>query len=95
MMTSTVVGVFDEYADAQEVREKLIDAGIDAGSMQMSSGPGEETAEREPHVDRRGFFARLFGLGDDDEQAAILPKRCAAAAPRSRSRSTTTRRSTR
>ena len=67
-MRSTVVGMFDEYQDAQAAREKLIDAGVDAQSMQLSSGRGE-TADGEPQVDRRGFFARLFGLGDDDEHA--------------------------
>lgn len=68
-MTSTVVGVFDEYEDAAAARDKLVDAGIDAQSMQMSSARGGEPIEDEPKVDRRGFFARLFGLGDDDDQA--------------------------
>jgi len=67
-MSCTVVGVFDEYNDAQAAREKLIDAGVDAQSVQLSSSRGAETAEREQHFDWRGFFARIFGLRDDNEQ---------------------------
>ena len=68
MMSCTVVGVFDEFNDAQAAREKLIDAGVDAQSVQLSSSRGAETADREQHFDWRGFFARIFGLRDNNEQ---------------------------
>ncbi len=75
-MRQTVVGVFDRYADARQVAQKLRDSGFgdsvfvtdDLGSVEL--GKGGATAERRDdtgvlaHV--RGFFADLFG---DDERA--------------------------
>lgn len=68
-MTNTVVGIFDEYEDAVAARDKLMDAGIDTDSIQVASERGEQYVQEPEQPDRRGFFARLFGLGDSDENA--------------------------
>lgn len=64
-MSTTLVGVFDAYDEAQEASRKLEDAGIGRQSIRVESG--STTTAAAPAEDRRGFFAKLFGLGDDDE----------------------------
>ena len=63
-MSITVVGVFDEYSDAQKACEKLESAGIDKQSIHVETGSTQTPAEQP--TGRRGFFAELFSLGDDD-----------------------------
>lgn len=73
-MASTLVGVFDDYADAERAQERLSSAGIGRDAMQItpersSWGGGDATwggrAERPGGL--RGFFASLFGSDTDDE----------------------------
>jgi len=64
-MMGTVVGIFDEYDDAVRARAELLEAGIEPESLQISPRRGSEVGE---HAEHRGFFARLFGLGRDDEE---------------------------
>jgi len=67
-MMGTVIGIFDDYHEALRARESLLDAGIQAESLQISPRRrGEEGAQRDAQPDHRGFFARLFGLGRDEE----------------------------
>lgn len=72
-MASTVVGVFDEYSDAQKACEKLETMGIDLQNIQVnSSASGSEPASftsshKEHEGGIRGFFSSLFGSDDADE----------------------------
>lgn len=72
-MASTVVGVFDEYRDAQRACEKLESMGIDLQNIQVNSSASGESApsftssHQEHEGGIRGFFARLFGSDDADE----------------------------
>jgi len=69
-MMGTIIGVFDEYDDALQAQQRLLDAGIDGTSIQViPQRGGQETVQRNPRPDHRGFFARLFGLDDDDEKS--------------------------
>jgi len=69
----TVVGVFDDYATAQQAARELESDGVPRSQIQLESnmktgaagyGGGETEEHHEGGI--RGFFHRLFG-GDDDE----------------------------
>jgi stress response protein YsnF len=70
----TVLGAFDDMAAAQRAVERLVEAGFDRQDVHVhqetsmvddeKTRRGGAEVEREVAVDRRGFFARLFG--DDD-----------------------------
>lgn len=71
----TVVGVFDDYATAQQVARELENYGIPRAQIQVESnmktgaagyGGGEMEEHHEGGV--TGFFHRLFGGGEDDER---------------------------
>jgi uncharacterized protein (TIGR02271 family) len=67
-MAITLVGIFDSVADAQDARRLLLQEGLDESMVRLTSSDtasmqgGAVTTE-----DRRGFFARLFGLDEPDE----------------------------
>jgi len=73
-MAQTVVGFFDEVAQAQRAVEKLVDNGIDRSRIDVSSGTDQGTtttsgtrssSEHENGITR--FFKNLFG--DDNDEA--------------------------
>lgn len=63
-MSITLAGVFDSDTQARAACDRLEAAGVDGESIQVTadsaSGGGAQTE------DRRGFFQKLFGIGDDD-----------------------------
>lgn len=72
-MVGTLVGVFDDYDDAERARDRLASAGLGRDSIQItperaSWGSGDATwggrAERSGGL--RGFFASLFGTDDGE-----------------------------
>jgi uncharacterized protein (TIGR02271 family) len=67
MTSTTLTGVFDERRDALAARDKLMAAGMSSSDITFEPDISTETAT--PREDRRGFFSRLFGLGEDDESA--------------------------
>lgn len=64
-MSITLAGVFDSDTEARAASRKLEDAGIDKQAIHVSSG--STTIAMAESEDRRGFFAKLFGIGDDDD----------------------------
>ncbi|WP_133479724.1 YsnF/AvaK domain-containing protein [Cognatilysobacter segetis] len=66
-MATTLVGMFDSLADAERARDLLLRDGLDSGAVHLTNNESmharSTTADTGEH---RGFFARLFGLGDDD-----------------------------
>lgn len=71
-MASTLAGVFDDFDDAERARERLTTAGFRRDSIRITPersawGTGDATyggsAKREGGL--RGFFAELFGIGED------------------------------
>lgn len=69
-MAITLVGLFDRSDEAQEARRKIAKEGIADNKINVrtSESPGSY-ADSESSKDHRGFFARLFGLGEKDERA--------------------------
>jgi uncharacterized protein (TIGR02271 family) len=72
-MARTLVAVFDDYDDAERARERLASAGFRQEDIQVTPersawGSGDATygghAAKEGGL--RGFFASLFGAGDDE-----------------------------
>ena len=72
-MAGTLAGVFDDFDDAERARENLISAGFRREVIQVTPersawGTGDATyggrAKNESGL--RGFFAELFGIGDDE-----------------------------
>lgn len=69
-MATTLVGIFDSVGEAGRARDYLLKEGLprnavhvtDNQSMTSRSGSSSEG-------EHRGFFARLFGLGESDSQA--------------------------
>lgn len=72
-MATTVVGVFDEFSEAQEACKKLQTLGIDLQGMRINSSPADKGVDETAPLDKeheggiRGFFASLFGSDDADE----------------------------
>ena len=74
-MSITLVGVFDNYTEAEKACKKLMDAGIDRQSMQLSGGqptPGSAADRDDANDDEKSgtigrFFSKLFGSEDSDE----------------------------
>lgn len=67
-MAATLVGIFDEMAEAERARRKLISAGISDRLIQLTSAEGGKPGKRLARGDHLGFLARLFGLDEPDEQ---------------------------
>lgn len=69
IMSITVVGIFDNAGDVAQARERLESSGIGIESIRVdahATGDGDTLAAEPEKEDRRGFFARLFGFGDDE-----------------------------
>jgi len=66
-MALTLVGVFDEYTQAQQARQQLLQEGLDDASVRLSSSEEAQRSQGSGE-DHRGFFARLFGLDEGDSQ---------------------------
>lgn len=71
-MSSTVVGVFDDYSDAKRACERLETMGIDLQDIQIdSSASGNEPSLAPMHKEHeggiRGFFAFLFSSDESEE----------------------------
>jgi len=67
-MGIALAGVFDNTNDAQQARTRLLADGIPARDVRLTSAY-ERHAEMAAEEDHRGFFARMFGLGESDEHA--------------------------
>jgi len=71
-MAQTVVGFFDDAADAQQAVEQLVSNGFDRSQIDISSGTGSGTASTSGHHDHdhengiTRFFKNLFGDNDED-----------------------------
>ena len=72
-MTQTIVGLFDQPADAQNAVQELMSKGFTKDNIDISTGPGtatgstnfdSDTIEHESGV--KGFFKNLFGSDDDN-----------------------------
>ena len=69
-MATTLVGMFDSLADAERAREMLLrEPGLDAGSVHVTDNESLTSRSTTDTGEHRGFFARLFGLGDSDSTA--------------------------
>lgn len=72
-MASTVVGVFDDYTEAQRASEKLQSLGIGLDDVRVNSSESSTGSssysepQRENEGGIRGWFASLFGADDDEE----------------------------
>jgi hypothetical protein len=73
-MASTLAGVFDNHDDAERALERLTSAGFRREAIQVTPersvwGTGDATygGHAKQPGGLRGFFAKLFGIGDDDE----------------------------
>lgn len=72
-MASTLAGVFDDYDNAEQARERLTSAGLSREAIQVTPersawGSGDATyggRAKPSGGGLRGFFAELFGIGDD------------------------------
>ena len=65
-MAKTVVGVFDNYSDAEQVQRELIAAGYERTSIRLTRQSGGGAAGED-----KGFWESLkdmLGFGDDDDQ---------------------------
>ena len=69
-MAITLVGLFDRSDQAQEARKKIAKQGIAENNVDVATaetlGSYADSGRSEDH---RGFFARLFGIGESDERA--------------------------
>lgn len=74
-MAKTIMGVFDDRADAERVRTQLLNLGLSSGDVSLRSRDDADatTTHAESHDDgahRHGgvmhFFRSLFGMDDDD-----------------------------
>jgi uncharacterized protein (TIGR02271 family) len=68
-MDRTIVGVFDDRAEAEQVRTQLINLGFESDDVVIQGSDTDSIAAREaahPHEHGiRGFFRHLFGMDDD------------------------------
>lgn len=66
-MTKTIVGLFDEYREAQRAVVELVESGISREDIGITSQDyaGNETADAGRDEGVGGFFSRLFGDDDD------------------------------
>lgn len=73
-MAGTLVGVFDDYDDAERARDRLASAGLSREAIQITPersawGSGDATwgGRAKNPGGLRGFLASLFGSDDNDE----------------------------
>lgn len=71
-MATTLVGMFDSLADAERARDMLLREGVQQSAMHVANNESlsATTTADSDSSDHRGFFSRLFGLGDSDETAS-------------------------
>lgn len=67
----TVIGAFDDRSQAEQAVQRLTQMGLDREDIHIEHQPASDTrmageADEGVHEDRRGFFARLFGLDEDN-----------------------------
>jgi uncharacterized protein (TIGR02271 family) len=76
-MAQNIVGVFDSFERANDVVERLVDAGISRSHVRVHARDGDETYEAETNTDEpdrgfvegiRNFFSNLFGDEDHREE---------------------------
>lgn len=68
-MATTLVGLFDRPDQAQEARRKIAKEGIAENTVNVTTAETLGSyAGSTKSKDHRGFFARLFGLGEKDER---------------------------
>lgn len=75
-MATTLVGIFDSVSDAEKAREYLLREGLqrnavhitDNQSLMSRSTTSSTSSASSGEKEHRGFFSRLFGLGEDDQQ---------------------------
>lgn len=69
-MATTLVGMFDSLADAERARTQLLSEGIESGAVHLTNDESiSATTTTVDESEHRGFFARLFGMGDSDDTA--------------------------
>lgn len=69
-MATTLVGLFDSLADAERARARLLqEGGLEAGAIHVTNNESLATRASSDTGEHRGFFARLFGLGETDTTA--------------------------
>jgi uncharacterized protein (TIGR02271 family) len=69
-MAITLIGLFDRSDQAQEARRKIAGEGIAESRINMRTAQTlGSNADSTGSKDHRGFFARLFGIGEKDERA--------------------------
>jgi uncharacterized protein (TIGR02271 family) len=66
-MSITLAGVFDSDTEARAACNRLEAAGIDRRMIQVTANSNSGSSE--DIEDRRGFFQKLFGIGDDDDSS--------------------------
>lgn len=74
-MAITLVGLFDSLADAERARDMLTREGLQSGAVHLTNNESMSatttTLETDTGADEhRGFFSRLFGLGESDTATA-------------------------
>lgn len=67
-MAKTLVAMFDSLSDAEQARTRLLQSGIETSSVHITNEESLRTRASSDERDHRGFFSRLFGLGDSDER---------------------------
>lgn len=66
-MTTTLVGIFDSADEAARARENLLQQGLPREAMHVTDNRSlTARGTRDDEREHRGFFARLFGIGEDD-----------------------------
>jgi uncharacterized protein (TIGR02271 family) len=73
-MATTLVGIFDSVSEAEKARETLLREGLQRNAVHVTDNqslmsPKAATTASGHEKEHRGFFARLFGLGEDDAHA--------------------------
>lgn len=70
-MATTLVGIFDRAEEAQRASAELTQMGVEERLVKVTSSSGSQVGSTGGGESRddRGFFAKLFGIGDDDEQS--------------------------
>jgi uncharacterized protein (TIGR02271 family) len=66
-MSTTLIGVFDDATLARHAAQQVQAAGIGSDRVEVRAESSDLPAADE---DRRGFFARLFNLDDDDDSSS-------------------------
>ncbi len=68
-MATTLVGIFDSASDASRARDYLLKEGLPRNAVHVTDNQSMTSRSGSSEGEHRGFFARLFGLGESDSQA--------------------------